>query len=150
MSQLELRAADADDLPLIVRGERDYMTEVEPEHLGRWESVLEQNVALWTGNLRRTAMAVLDGADAGYAMWRRDGAAATLVTIYVLPRYRRHGIAGTLVQAVVSAARADGATALDLGVHQRNAARALYERAGFTLVRVDGEYRYYTLPLAAA
>ena len=148
MSELALRAAEPADLPLILRSERDYMSQIEPEHMASWLDALDRNLELWIVNLGRTLVAVLDGTDAGYAMWGPREGRATVITICVQPRYRRHGIGNVLLSAVISAARQDGATAVDLGVHRRNGARALYERAGFTHVRDDGDYLLYTLPLA--
>jgi ribosomal protein S18 acetylase RimI-like enzyme len=81
-------------------------------------------------------------------MWTRDGTRATLITIHVLAQHRRHGIGGRLLSAVITAATQDGATALDLGVHVGNGARALYEQAGFTHMRDEGDYQLYALSLA--
>ena len=149
MSHVELRAAEARDLPMIFRAERDYMTQIEPGQLPRWLAAVDRNLELWVANLGRTLIAVLDGTDAGYAMWTREGTRATLITIHVLPRHRRHGIGSTLLSAVITAAARDGATALELGVHVGNGARALYEQAGFTHVRDDDDYLFYVLPLAS-
>jgi ribosomal protein S18 acetylase RimI-like enzyme len=145
-----LRAAGVTDLPMIFRAERDYMTQVEPGQLAAWQAAADRNLELWIANLGRTLVAVFGGADAGYAMWRPAGDRATVITIHVFPRYRRHGIGGKLLSAVAGAAARDGAVALDLGVHAGNGARALYERSGFSYTGDDGDYRLYTLPLAAA
>lgn len=56
----------------------------------------------------------------------------TLVSAWVAPRARGRGIAATLIDAVVDAARASGASVIDLSVMPDNlTARRTYERAGF-------------------
>jgi GNAT superfamily N-acetyltransferase len=55
-----------------------------------------------------------------------------LVSMWVSPQARGHGIGQALVQAVVGWARARGATRVHLWVTEKNGhARLLYERCGF-------------------
>jgi ribosomal-protein-alanine N-acetyltransferase len=67
----------------------------------------------------------------------------------VLPSWRRRGVARTLLDHVLRAGRAEGATRATLEVRASNApAIALYEGAGFT---VRGRRaRYYTNPVEDA
>ncbi|MGH3279118.1 MAG: GNAT family N-acetyltransferase [Trebonia sp.] len=149
MNNVELRAAEPRDLPMIFRAERDYMTQIEPGQLPGWLAAVDRNLELWIANLERTLVALIDGVEAGYTMWTREGTRATLITIHVLARHRRRGIGGRLLSAVISAAAQDRATALDLGVHVGNGARALYEQAGFTHIRDEGDYQLYALALTS-
>jgi ribosomal protein S18 acetylase RimI-like enzyme len=56
-----------------------------------------------------------------------------LEELYVVPSLRGRGIGRTLLAAAMEAARAEGATHMELGTSQDDtAAMALYESAGFT------------------
>jgi len=140
-----LRPATPSDLPLILRGERHYMVEIEPEHLDAWLAAIDRNLKTWIDNLDRTRIAIRDGAPVGYAMWEITDGVATLVTIYALPEHRGAGIGTRLLAAFIDEASADGATRLELGVHVDNGARVLYERAGFEHVGRDADYLLYSL-----
>ena len=56
----------------------------------------------------------------------------------VFPESRGQGIGRQLLNAIVDAAREKGHTAVSLSVEDDNAARRLYESAGFTAVGRSG------------
>ncbi len=69
--------------------------------------------------------------DAGFALARTAADEGEVLSVGVLPDYRRRGLARALIAGVAGRARADGADALLLEVDQRNhAAVALYRRLG--------------------
>jgi ribosomal protein S18 acetylase RimI-like enzyme len=83
-------------------------------------------------------LAELAGNAAGMA-WAKvdadDPACVNLYQVWVAPEYRGHGVAAALLDAALAWARATGATAMQLGVVCGNdAARRLYERAGFRAI----------------
>jgi len=56
-----------------------------------------------------------------------------LAELYVVPERRGQGLGRALLQATLAAAQAEGADHIDLGTSEDDvAARALYERLGFT------------------
>jgi ribosomal protein S18 acetylase RimI-like enzyme len=58
---------------------------------------------------------------------------AYLEELYVVPERRGHGLGRALLEAAMEYARKRGAAHIDLGTSENDvAARALYERAGFT------------------
>ena len=58
---------------------------------------------------------------------------AYLEELYVAPERRRHGIGRALLEAAMEAARAAGATRMDLATSETDtAARALYDSCGFS------------------
>ena len=66
--------------------------------------------------------------------YQPDPVTAELVSMYVRPRARGHGVGEALVAAVTGWARARRAASVHLWVTETNApARTLYERCGFTL-----------------
>ncbi|MFD5827006.1 GNAT family N-acetyltransferase [Lentzea sp. NPDC060358] len=144
MDPISYRPARPTDLPAILQGERSYMEDVEPESLDAWTAALDANLRLWVDHLDRTVVAETGDDLAGYAMWQPDGAAATLITLHVVPRLRRRGLGHRLLERFADDARAAGHTALNLGVHERNPARFLYPAAGYAQTGVDGEYLLYT------
>jgi ribosomal-protein-alanine acetyltransferase len=93
----------------------------------------------------RTYLVARNGGDAivGYGGVMIVGEDAHVMTIGVVPRHRREGIATRLLLRLVEAALAGGARHLTLEVRQGNAAAiALYERFGFVRAGVrPGYYR---------
>lgn len=101
----------------------------------------------WRTQLERLAtfVAVLDGEDVGLVRSEGDdgppddasseGArpdAAWLISMWVAPQARRHGVGGALVDAVIAWARAEGHGRVLLDVTDDNVpAIALYARKGF-------------------
>jgi GNAT superfamily N-acetyltransferase len=66
--------------------------------------------------------------------YQEDPVTVELVSMYVRPRARGHGVGDALVETVIAWARAKNAKDVHLWVTETNAhARALYERCGFTL-----------------
>jgi GNAT superfamily N-acetyltransferase len=82
-----------------------------------------------------TFVAVKDDLDVGMVRCARDEATAGtawLISMWVAPDFRRTGLGGTLVDAVVEWARLHGVSRLLLDVADHNApAIALYEKKGF-------------------
>jgi GNAT superfamily N-acetyltransferase len=83
----------------------------------------------------RPLVAEVGGAAAGLAWAKVDAGDPLLVNLFqvwVAPEARGHGVAAALLDAAIAWARARGARAMGLGVVcGNNAARRLYERAGF-------------------
>jgi len=75
----------------------------------------------------------LDGRAIGLLKVARDGSDWELIQVQVHPDYQGQGIGRSLVESVISQARAAGA-ALQLSVLRANPARGLYERLGFVVV----------------
>ena len=132
------RPATPDDLPMIYRAELAYIRDIEPDAEQAWMRATDRNLELWVANLPRTMVAEVDGEPAGFLMWMPTGATATVVTVQVLPAYRRRGLGGRLLDSVAAEGRV-----VELGVHRANPARALYDAAGFTQVGTDGDYLLY-------
>jgi GNAT superfamily N-acetyltransferase len=141
---LQLRAAVPSDLPMILRGERLYLQQIEPASVEPWTAAIDRNLELWIANLDRTSVLEADGEPAGYAMWMPRDGGATLVTMHVLPVHRRRGYGARLLGWFATGAAAAGIRRLDLGVHRDNPARRLYERDGFLLTGEDGDYLLYS------
>lgn len=86
----------------------------------------------------RTAGAMPDG----FALWRSMGDEAEILSIAIAPDQRRRGMGKALLEEVVHSATSEGMRSLFLEVDAGNtAARALYERSGFS--RVGLRKRYY-------
>jgi ribosomal-protein-alanine N-acetyltransferase len=78
---------------------------------------------------------LIDGEDAGIALWRTAVDEAELLTIAVDAAHRRRGVARALLDAVIERVRERGARVLFLEVGVDNPpALSLYAQAGFTEV----------------
>jgi len=77
----------------------------------------------------------------GFAMARRTGDDAELLTLCVLPEERRRGVGAALLDEVMRRARAGGARRLFLEVAETNGvAQALYAARGFVAGRRRPDY----------
>jgi GNAT superfamily N-acetyltransferase len=56
--------------------------------------------------------------------------------VYVVPQFRRRGVARALIERLLDWGRAIGAVECDLNVLMQNPARELYEKHGFAVVEV--------------
>ena len=86
-----------------------------------------------------------NGSLIGYAGMLTVLDTADITNVAVLPAFRRQGLAKELITALMTAAKEQGVTRIQLEVRESNtAARTLYESLGFT---VDGKRkRYYRRP----
>jgi ribosomal-protein-alanine N-acetyltransferase len=79
---------------------------------------------------------------AGMVLWRTAADEAEILTIAVLPPWRRAGLGGRLLDAALDGARSDGAATMFLEAASGNtAALALYAARGF--VRMGMRKGYY-------
>ncbi|MGY1725529.1 GNAT family N-acetyltransferase [Geodermatophilus sp. SYSU D01062] len=144
------RPAREADLPLVEAAERAYVRDVEPAQEAAWTAALDRNRALWRENLARTTVLEVEGEPAGFVMWTPDDGAALVVTVQVLPPFRRRGHGRRLLEACAADAAAAGLAEVRLGVHRDNPARALYESAGFAPAGEDGDNLLYRRAARAA
>lgn len=157
---MELRPVSDADLPFL--GEMTLMAAFPPpEPLPAGASEMP-HVTRWTVDWGRPGdtgvVAWGDGQRLGSA-WCRvqadvlacDEAGHPLpeIAIAVLPGHRARRIGAHLLNALDRAAAAAGQTALSLTVNAHNPALHLYERAGFEVVRRDGNRLTMVKPLAA-
>jgi ribosomal protein S18 acetylase RimI-like enzyme len=148
---LAVRPAEPTDLPMLYRSELLYMREIESEHVDKWLQAVDRNLELWTTNLSRARVIDIGGQPAGIMLWMPlPEGAAVLVTIHVLPQFRRQGLGQRLLERFMSDASASGSSTLTLGVHKVNPARELYEQAGFERTHADSDYLYYSMAVPAS
>jgi ribosomal protein S18 acetylase RimI-like enzyme len=129
-----IRAATADDLPLVRELWAAFNTEIPDEP---WrEDDLEEDLA-WLEQALRDEIVLLAGDD-GLAVARRKGERlGFLEVVYVRPEARRGGLAAQLVREVASRLREAGVEMLELEVLASNAeARAIYDRWGMKPVEL--------------
>lgn len=88
----------------------------------------------------RLTIAQIDDVPAGFALVRTVADEAELLLLAVAPPYRRRGVAGALLRAVIAEAGGAGIADLHLEVRAGNDAVRLYEQNGFAKV---GERRGY-------
>lgn len=78
---------------------------------------------------------------AGMVLWRVAGDEAEILTIAVLPPWRRHGLGRRLLDHAMAESRTQGAAAMFLEVAADNVnAQALYQARGFVQVGVRKGY----------
>jgi [ribosomal protein S18]-alanine N-acetyltransferase len=126
-----IRSAVLDDMPAIVALERKAVS------AAHW-SVVQYGDRIDAG---RTLLAESDGQACGFLCARVVVGEWEIENVVVEEGFRRRGIAGELVRAVIAEARSAGGSSVLLEVRESNlAARRLYEKCGF---RETGRRREY-------
>jgi len=108
-----------------------------------WSAAAIAEVLSAPGSFASLAVAACDQKEspAGFTLARVVGDDSELLTLCVLPAWRRRGIAARLLDDVMTRARLLGARQLFLEVAETNdAARALYAARGFTASRRRPDY----------
>ena len=125
-----------DDAPQVARLLHDFNTEFDEPTPGPDALAARVRTLLEGGD---TTILVAGTAPDGIAVLRfreaiwADALECYLAELYVVPARRGHGIGRALMEAAIEAARAEGATHMDLGTGEDDAAaRALYESLGFS------------------
>jgi ribosomal protein S18 acetylase RimI-like enzyme len=135
-----IRQATAADLPLVRELFREFSHELEDaphrdddteDDLAKIERGLEKNL--------HVLIAEQDGTPVGLAVGDKQGTrVGYLGSLYVRPAARGNGIASELVREMAARLAAEGVEVLELDVLATNdAARAIYERWGFTPVQLN-------------
>jgi len=135
-AEIPVREATVDDAPLIARLLHDFNTEFETETPGVAELIRHATRMLSEGEMT----VLLGGEDAaGLALLRfrpsvwTERCEAYLQELYVVPERRGQGIGEALLAAAVETSRKANAAWIELNTAETDvAARALYEKLGFT------------------
>ena len=129
-----IRAATADDLPLVQELWRAFNAEI-PDEAWR-DDDLEEDLAWLAQAIREEVVLLAD--DQGLAVARRKGERlGFLEVVYVKPDARRGGVGAELVREAVTLLREAGAEVLELEVLASNVeARSIYERWGLKPVEL--------------
>jgi ribosomal protein S18 acetylase RimI-like enzyme len=135
---MTVRRATPGDADAVARLLNDFQAEFDEPSPG--SETLAERYSDLIRNREMTVLLAGDGPD-GFAQIRYrpwvysagQNAHAYLEELYVVPSLRGQGIGRSLLEAAMDTARAEGATHMELGTSETDeAARALYESAGFT------------------
>ena len=146
--ELIVRRAGPGDVAAIGRLLHDFNTEYDeptpaPEALAeRFRELLARDTVVLLGGSGPDGIAVMRFRP---AIWTTE-LECYLAELYVVPGRRGHGLGRVLMNEAMDAARAEGATYMDLGTSEDDvAARGLYESLGFTNRegKPDGPVMYY-------
>jgi ribosomal protein S18 acetylase RimI-like enzyme len=148
---MTIRRATPGDADSVARLLNDFQVEYEEPSPGT--EALEERYSDLIRNREMTVLLAGEGPD-GFAQIRYrpwvysagPNAHAYLEELYVVPALRGKGIGRELLDAAMETARSEGATHMELGTSENDeAARALYESAGFTNRegKPDGPVMYF-------
>jgi ribosomal protein S18 acetylase RimI-like enzyme len=134
-AEIPVREATVEDAPLIARLLHDFNTEYEEETPGVEELTRHATRLLSEGEM--TVLLAPDGDGLALLRFRpsvwTDKTEAYLQELYVVPEQRGEGIGEALLEAAIEASRKADAAWLELSTGETDvAARALYEKLGFT------------------
>jgi len=132
----EIRRAGSDDAEAVARLLHDFNTEFGEPTPGRDTLAARVRKLLAGGD---TTILVAGAGPDGLAVLRfreaiwADALECYLAELYVAPGRRGRGLGRALMEAAIETARTEGATHMDLGTGEDDAAaRALYESLGFS------------------
>ena len=148
MADATIRTAIATDLPFIYRCDLAYMREFSPDQVTGWAIEIDRQLETWTHNLHRCFVIEVSDEAAGLVLWIPEEEApgkAVIVTIHVIEKFRRRGLAKRLLKTAVENAKLNGFLVMTLGVDRKNPARKLYEEVGFVYTHEDDSYLYFEL-----
>lgn len=134
-SQIPIREATVADAPLIARLLHDFNTEYEEETPGVEE--LTRHATRMLSEEEMTVLLAPDGAGLALLRFRpsvwTEKTEAYLQELYVVPGRRGEGLGEALLEAAIETSRQADAAWLELSTGETDlAARALYEKLGFT------------------
>lgn len=145
-AQLDVRAASSDDADAVGRLLDAFNREFDEPTPGP-EQIAARVRELLAGT--ETAVLLAGAGPDGLAVLRfrpglwSSGLECYLAELYVVPPLRGRGLGRALLEAAMDLARERGADHMDLGTSESDgAARALYERSGFTNRESDGSIMY--------
>ena len=135
-ADVTVRDADAGDISEIARLERECFSQPWSEKSLSEELELADSVLL---------AAIRGGELAGYIGMQHTGITGYITNVAVFEKHRRHGVASTLLRALMERARALGESEITLEVRSKNeGAIKLYETAGFE--NIGKRPGFYTEP----
>jgi ribosomal protein S18 acetylase RimI-like enzyme len=134
MSSIALRPATRDDVEFLFAALRDSMRDYVEQTYGSWDDAHQRALFVDTIDLATHQVIEVDGRDIGCIAVEEFVDRIALNRIFLMPGAQRRGVGSTLVQELVGRAHARGLPVV-LSVQKVNqAARALYQRLGFTVV----------------
>lgn len=86
----------------------------------------------------------VDGTDAGVTTFYEDNGVYVVGLIMIHPDYQNRGIASSILNEYISAAKAEHKK-ITVKTYSGNPARRLYGRMGFGLTKVEGTHAYYEI-----
>lgn len=145
-----IRQAIIGDLPEIYSNELAYIKEIEPENETRWVNSIPNHLKQWIQMIPNTYVISNEIETLGHCSWVVKDGKALLCSIYIMPQYRRQGLAFRLLSHFESAALNSGFKESTLGVYIHNPAENLYLVTGYQFINKANGYNYYVKELIDA
>jgi len=139
----EIRKATQEDLPKVYEFEREYITTVEPDHLGRWDDAGDHVMETLESNMDHMFVADAGGQLAGHAYWALHDGHPCVYSVFVADDFRRLGIALALMRALEENMALCGYHEVTLSTLTVNPAQHLFARLGYTQTQTKDEWMYY-------
>lgn len=127
------RAAQLQDLSHVYTFERQYICELEPHMLERWDASARVHQAHFKNNIHRMFIAESKEQPIGFSYWGIHENEAHILSIYVEQDYRGQKVARTLLQCVEQDLLQQGHTRCTLSTLESNPAQHLFLRSDYVI-----------------
>lgn len=149
MSEIMYRRAELVDLGPLMEFEARYMQEIEPENYSEWLAHEDKQLETLRSTIEHTFVAGVDGLLIGHCIWSFAASKPTIVSLYVMPEWRRRGVARALLACVEDDVAQCEGTLIELHTRVHNPAQHMFMAYGFGLVDEEKDWLVYQKPVSA-
>lgn len=149
MAEVTYRRAELTDLGPLMEFEARYMQEIEPENYSKWLAHEDKQLDALKNNMEHMFIAEAGGMPVGHCFWGFCATKPTIVGIYVMPEWRRKGVARALLACVEEDIAQCEGTFIELHTRVHNPAQHMFVAYGFGLVDEEKEWLVYQKPVSA-
>lgn len=138
-----VRKATADDIARIYELETQYIRELEPENMKRWEDAERRTLEGIGKSLDSILILEIDGTRAGHGRWEADGESVCITSLFIISSMRGRKLGSLLLSAVEEGTGKSGCRRITLSTLAHNPARHLYDRRGYRRINTEKGWIHY-------
>lgn len=142
-----IRKATMEDIKKLIVFERNYMIELEPQHLEKWEKLIEKTRNFLIESLESIVVVEENKEVIGHAYWSLSKGKPCVYSIYVVEAFRRKGVANLLMEALETDVIQNGYNEITLQTLIDNPAQYTFNRFGYITDHQKNGYLQYTKKL---
>ena len=138
-----VRKSTTDDIGRIYEFETQYIRELEPVNMERWESAERRTLEGIKESLNRTLILELGGVRAGHGRWETEENGVYITSLFIRSCLRGRKLGSFLLNAMEEEIANTGCERITLSTLTHNPARHLYDRRGYRRIKTDSGWIHY-------